>query len=640
MTMRVSISSCILAIIVSTSSAAAEKPEVWREAHSPNFTVVTNGNEKQARRVVGHFEQIRQVFKVAFPNLKVDTSSPILILAAKDERTFDALSPEAWKKRGQLRRSGFFLRGPEKNLVLLRLDVETDELYHAVFHEYTHLLMHQSISSLPLWIDEGLAEFYANTRILDKEVNLGYPSADHVRYLRENRMIPLATLFSVDHSSPYYNEENKGSVFYSQSWALVHYLMMEGSKQGKNPLAAYLSLLDQGLEPEAAGTRAFGNLAKLEEALVGYVGAAGYHMLRMKTEIEDEDKTLPVREVAQAESTALRGDFLAHLGEHSRARTLLAEAQASDPSNALACEGLGFIELREKNLGEARKWFEKAVALDSKSYLANYYHAVLTQAESQDKEHLEAAEASLRRATDLNPRFAPAYGSLASVMGRLGKDLPNALAIARRAVQLEPGFQGFQLVEANLQMQMGQVAEGRAIAERLVTTAKTPEDRANAETLLARIKDFQQQFEMHKAAEEQDRAESERFKKELEESKRLRQERAAEENRQEGEAAAQVQRTLEGNPGGKFTPGWSSGRITAVSCKDSPGLEMTLQGSLNQSRLHSANYFKMEFTRTTWTPPDPFDPCKHLLGHTVAISFRKYENSPYDGEIVSVEVRK
>jgi tetratricopeptide (TPR) repeat protein len=638
--MRLKITICLCIIIASSSTRAAEKPEVWREAHSPNFKVVTNGNEKQARRVVGRFEQIRQVFKVAFPNLKVDTSSPILILAAKDGKTFDALSPEVWKKRGQLRRGGFFLRGPEKNFVLLRLDVETDELYHAVFHEYTHLLMHQSISSLPLWIDEGLAEFYANTRILDKEVNLGYPSADHVRHLRENRMIPLTTLFSVDHSSPYYNEENKGSVFYAQSWVLVHYLMMEGSKQGKNPLAAYLSLLDQGLEPAAAGTRAFGNLAKLEEALLAYVGAAGYHMLRVKTEIEDEDKSLPVGEVARAESTALRGDFLAHLGERSPARALLAEALALDPSSALACEGLGFIELHERNLAEARKWFEKAVAMDSKSYLANYYHAVLTETEGQDKQHLEAAEASLRRATEMNPRFAPAYGSLASVMGRLGKDLPAALAIARRAVQLEPGFQGFQLVEANLHMQMGQVAEGRAIAERLVTSAKKPEDRANAEMLLARIKEYQEQFDRHKEAEERAKVEAQRFREDLQDADRRRLERGEEEKRAEAEAAALVAKKFEGLPSGKYTAGWSAGKVAAVSCKESPGLEMTLQSPLNKLRLHTANYFKMEFTRTTWTPPDPFDPCKHLLGHTVAISYRKYENSPYDGEIVSVEVRK
>jgi tetratricopeptide (TPR) repeat protein len=619
---------------------AAEKPQTWLEARTPRFTVITNGSEKQARRVIGQFERIREVFHTAFPKMKVDTSTPILILAAKDQKTFEAMEPDEWKKRGQMKRGGFFLRGPEKNFVLLRLDTETAELYHAVFHEYTHLLVNQNVKSLPRWLDEGLAEFYGNTRILDKEVQLGYPSRDHVEFLRENRMIPLATLFAVDHSSPYYNEEHKGSVFYAQSWVLVHYLMMEGSKQGKNPMAAFLMLVDQDVDATEAGTRAFGDLGKLQGALNSYVHAAGYHFLRLKTAISEADKTLPVRALEPAESAAQRGDFLAHLGEYSDARALLDEAIKLDPANALARESLGFIELRQKNLTEARKWFAEAVKLDSRSHLANYYHAMLTEQEGQDKQHWEEAEASLRRAMELNNQFAPAYGALASVMGRLGKDLTSALAIARRAIQLEPGVQGYHLVAASLLMQMGKVEEGRKIAERLVATAKTPADHANAESLLASIRQYQSILDQRKAAEEQARLEAEKFRRDLEEADRQRVERAEEEATEEAAAAAQVAQTLQPVPAGKGRAGWSAGKMIAVSCKASPALELTLRGTLSTLRLHAANYFKIEFKSSGWKAPDPFDPCEHLQGHEAAISFRTFDGSRYDGEIVSIEIRQ
>ncbi len=39
-------------------------------------------------------------------------------------------------------------------------------------------------------------------------------------------MLPLRTLFEVDHKSPHYNEKNKTSIFYAQSWALMHYLII------------------------------------------------------------------------------------------------------------------------------------------------------------------------------------------------------------------------------------------------------------------------------------------------------------------------------------------------------------------------------------------------------------------------------
>jgi len=614
--------------------ALSEKPQKWLEVRSAHFTVITNGNEKQARRVIGQFERIREVFHTAFPRLKVDTSAPIIVLAAKGEKTFDSLSPADWKKKGQLKRAGFFLRGPERNFVLLRLDVEGAYLYHTVFHEYTHLLVNQSVMSLPLWLDEGLAEYYGNTRLLDKEIQLGYPSEDHVQFLRENQLMPLATLFQVDHSSPYYNEEHKGSVFYAQSWAFVHYLMVTRTKEPDIPLLTYLTLLEQGVDAAEAAVRAFGDLAKVQKELESYIRQAGYNFLRVKTGVSVEDESLPARELTPAESAALRGNFLAHIQDYTRARVLLEEVLQQDPGNALAHESLGLIALRQDNLAEAKKWFSEAVKLDSRSYLAHYYHAMLTEREGHDEQHLAEAEASLRRATDLNHQFAPAYGALASVLQRRGKDLEAALAIARRAIQLEPGVQGYHLVAASLLLQMGNVSEARQIAERLVSTAKSPEDRANAEMLLANIAQYQRYQEERKKAEERARIEAEEFKRELAEVRKGVAERAQEEQPPELE-------TPVGKPAaaGKGRLGWSVGKIVAVSCAATPNLELTLQGTLRKLRLHASNYSTIEFLTTSGKPPDSFNPCQHLQGHTAAISYRSFDGSAYDGEIVSIEVR-
>ncbi len=627
----------LLLLLASLPAQSANKPQVWREARSPRFTVMTNGSEKQARRVLGRFEQIRQVFQAAFPRMKVDTSAPIFILAAQDEKTFNAHSPEAWQKRGQLKRSGVFLRGPEKNLVLLRLDMPGDELYRAVFHEYTHLLIHQNVSSLPLWVNEGLAEFYAHTRILDKEFQLGYPSEHHVRYLRENRMIPLATLFSVDHTSPYYNEEHKGSIFYAQSWALVHYLMAEGFKQSKSPLAAFLALLHQGVEPVEAAQRAFGNLSKLESALVGYVNAAGYNFWRSKTEIDDEDNTVPVREVSPAESAALRGDFLAHFGERSAARALLEEGVRLDPTNALSYESLGLIELREKNLAEAGKWFEKAVSLDSGSYLAHFYFAAMVLQKGAGGEDAKRIEESLRAVIKINPGFGPAYDALANHFGMRGENFDEAHKLSLQAVQLEPGNARFRVTVANVLLRRDRPDDAVRVLEAAVTMAKSTEESQFIQSFLDQARQYQSRRAEAQRQEVLARAEAEEFKKRVEAAREAAAER---EKREEAEAAEQAARAVQGPPGAKGAPGWMAGRIVAVSCKNPPALDLTLQGTLSSLRLHTANYVKMEFTSTTWTPPDPFDPCKHLLGRSAAVSYRKLGDSSSGGEIVSLEVRK
>ena len=49
-------------------------------------------------------------------------------------------------------------------------------------------------------------------------------SPRHLQMLRGKKLLPLATLFEINRTSPYYNEREKSSIFYAESWALIHYL--------------------------------------------------------------------------------------------------------------------------------------------------------------------------------------------------------------------------------------------------------------------------------------------------------------------------------------------------------------------------------------------------------------------------------
>src|SRR5512142_1668191 len=87
-----------LAMILARASAwPREKPDVWLEARSPHFLVATNGSDKQARRVAAQFERIRAAFQMVFPNQRVDPSAPILVLAPKNEKSFNTLIPREWQ---------------------------------------------------------------------------------------------------------------------------------------------------------------------------------------------------------------------------------------------------------------------------------------------------------------------------------------------------------------------------------------------------------------------------------------------------------------------------------------------------------------------------------------------------------------
>jgi hypothetical protein len=129
----------LVTVFAAFAATARAKEESWIEVRSPHFTVLSDSN-KQARHVADQFERMRFVFHAVFPNSNVDPGTPIVVLAVKDKKDFQALEPEAYLAKGQLELAGLFLRAPDKNYVLLRLDAGGDHPYATVYHEYTHLL--------------------------------------------------------------------------------------------------------------------------------------------------------------------------------------------------------------------------------------------------------------------------------------------------------------------------------------------------------------------------------------------------------------------------------------------------------------------------------------------------------------------
>src|SRR5215469_5089191 len=166
----------LIVTIASCVASAGEKP-AWIELRSPNFIVVTNAGERQARRTASQFEMIRAVFREYFGEKQESDEQPVIIVAAKDENTLKGLLPEYWAQKGAAHPAGIYLGGSDADYIALRLDVGLDqeayEPFEPIYHEYVHYLTRRLIARLPLWMVEGLAEFYGNTRFESKVVYLG-----------------------------------------------------------------------------------------------------------------------------------------------------------------------------------------------------------------------------------------------------------------------------------------------------------------------------------------------------------------------------------------------------------------------------------------------------------------------------------
>src|SRR5277367_6200337 len=342
------------------------KHDTWFEARSPNFIVVCNAGEKQARKTVIRFEQIRAVFQRELELASKHESPVITILAVKDEDSMKTLLPEYWVK-GHAHPAGMFLDNMNQYFAVIQLDAPGLNPYDTIYHEYFHSLTAPYYPNLPVWVSEGLAEFYGNTLIGDSEVGMGRPDPDLIAELKQGGLMPLDVLFKVDHNSPYYNEQNKISVFYAESWALTHYLMV-GDKAAHRPmLQAYLHALALGESQEKAAAQTFGDLKKLQTALFAYIGNAAFYYLKSPPPPEIPTGDLHVRELSEAEMDAYRGGFAAVRGQAKDAEPMLEEAVKLDPKLALGYQYLGFAEYEDHQRAEALADFTRAIDLDPKN---------------------------------------------------------------------------------------------------------------------------------------------------------------------------------------------------------------------------------------------------------------------------------
>ena len=465
--------------------ALGARHEVWFEARSPHFVVVCNAGEKQARKTAQQFEQIRSVFREYIVIANGHPSPVITILAVKNENSMRALLPEYWAAKGHTHPAGIFFYNLGQSEAAVQLDAQGPNPYEGIYHEYYHSLTMPYFPRLPVWLAEGLADFFGNSQVTEKEARLGMPDSNLIEELRANRLIPLDVLFKVDQSSPYYNEQHQTSMFYAESWALTHYLMLGDNGSHKALLVAYLQELQQDGSQNEAAVKAFGDLNKLQQDLERYVNGSSFLQVHGPAPPPIPDTDLRTRQISDAEVDAYLGGFAALRGRPHEANSLLQQALRLDPKLALAHQNLGLLQLSGGQRGEALASFSQAVELDPENALTRYLRAYLSFGQRNVPAGDAQIENDLRQAIALDPDFAPSYGLLAVYLAASDENLIEALAMARKGVSLEPGNALYALSLAQVLARMGRFGDAETAARTARASAANPLERINADQFLA-----------------------------------------------------------------------------------------------------------------------------------------------------------
>jgi len=475
----------VLGIGLATGLAAPAAGE-WRRIDSPNFVVIGDRSTRQLRDVAIRFEGFREALGRLFGERLIATAVPTVVVVFPSDRAFTPFKP-VFEGR-TVDAAGLFMPGRDVNYIAFHAN-SLEERLRVVFHEYAHLIVSNTGRVIPTWLGEGLAEYYSTFALSrsGREAELGRVVRSHLYELQYRTMLPLEILLEVDGDSSLYNEGDRRSVFYAQSWALTH-LMLSGDENRKATLLAYLDRLSQGAEPVAAWQEAFGAF-DIERELQGYIRRNSFQVYQFtfSDRLASFDRTAAPMEPGEAD--ALLADLLAQQGRLDDAAAWIEAAEGATDNVPLAIAAArldvkgdepdrAFEKLRD--LGAPDDWLFSYLAGAATVELADGLPGLVSP------QVLETARRFFASAKAGEWEFPNAAVRVASLEVRSEAGPTEAAREAvERAFGSAPGRYDYVLLYAQILARQSRFAASRAVLEALGSGPRPPGVREEAERVLA-----------------------------------------------------------------------------------------------------------------------------------------------------------
>jgi hypothetical protein len=214
------------------------------------------------------FRELAGLRDQVYRELQLPSSDrPVLVYLFEDRERYEAYMKARYPELP--RRRAFFVAQPRAmgGEDLLVFTYWGDRIQQDLRHELTHGLLHSVLKGVPLWLDEGLAEYF-ELPPEKKHIN-----DSHLNYIRRSTAEPfrpsLTRLEGLDQVKDMTPAE------YRESWAWVHYFL-QGNADARTALLGYLQQLKSNPQPGALRPRLAQVIASPEEELSRHVAGLDF----------------------------------------------------------------------------------------------------------------------------------------------------------------------------------------------------------------------------------------------------------------------------------------------------------------------------------------------------------------------------
>lgn len=416
-------------------------PDGWGEIRGPGLVVYTNASPERGLEMTLALERFRAVFARLAPAIELRSPAPTTVLAFRNAEDFAPYKTR--QDRGNSRILGQFISHPDGNYLILDAGNHMAGSFAVIVHEFVHYFVRHNFPGVPLWFNEGLAEYYSTFETTADGVVLGLPVERHVALLKRDGEFSLSELLGADTRSSSYHRPDQVGHFYALSWLLVHHLLSSGELDAT---ADFLARTVSGEDPEDAFEEAFDRrLSDLEEDLENYFSADELPSAVLTLEGLPGGDDLRARALPPADVLYHLGDLLAHTGRADDAEQHFAVALDFEPNHADAMAGRALVRDFSNRFDEAEILYRDALAAGPRHPSSHLYygrHLLLRAQATAGKGRLgilNDARRQLRDALEAMPDYGEAWVLLGKSYLLDSDDLGDGIRAFQEARDLLPG---------------------------------------------------------------------------------------------------------------------------------------------------------------------------------------------------------
>lgn len=305
----------------------------WIRIRSEHYDVMSSASEEETRDIVGDLETLASVLMSTSSRFRREGTQPTTVLVFADRKESNPYF-ELLLGRDKPTATGLYVRWPGGGTMFVDASKRRGRIEKTALHELVHDLLRQGEEVPPLWLEEGLAEYFSNADLRNGRVTAGQPVREHMSYLKRGMPIPLEQLFTIRAET----DASFAQGFYAESWAAVDWLM----RLGHEKFFPFLNDVERGAEVADALQKHYGKTLKEMDTAIKNAHARSAYAVELLGARREVGRPLPLR---RATLLYELGRFLSHVaGAEEDAQRHYQEALRVEPRHAKSLAAVGRFE--------------------------------------------------------------------------------------------------------------------------------------------------------------------------------------------------------------------------------------------------------------------------------------------------------